>query len=175
MLREMLAAAIRLVRSPVAAYNAILTEKPYPLVRRIVLLGLTPLYALISISTGLVTGPYKYVLVALTPFMVLLEWIFRAAFLTAIAHLFGSKAPFRINLLVYGYAQSPYLLAIPALLLPIKFLSFLILFLNGWSMLFLYIGLALAHGLSRNRTLLVLLVSQFLPLLVLAGLATLGA
>ncbi|MGE5549454.1 MAG: Yip1 family protein [Bacteroidota bacterium] len=183
MLRQILIAATWLVRSPIAAYHALLDRKPYSLVRWIILLGMSPIVGLFFVeSLGTVRvgeAPLPkdllYILVpVLTPIFVLTGWTLQSFILTVFSRLAGSRVPFRVNLLIFGYAQVPYLLSLPALFLPLDFLRALLFFLNGWSLVFLYLGLNVGHGLGRGRTLFILIFSQLLaPLFIAAVLAML--
>jgi len=160
MLSEIFRAAVSLVQSPITAYDALLTKHPFKLVRRIVILSMTPILAVYV--AGSWDGPLRYILVAFTPLFSLLSWVLQAGILTLFTRIMGSKGSFRTNLLIFGYAQSPMLMLLPALLLPLGFLYLLTAVLNTWSVFFLYIGLARGHQLSRGRQFFVLLGSQFL-------------
>ncbi|MGE5599036.1 MAG: YIP1 family protein [Bacteroidota bacterium] len=173
-----------LVRSPVAAYQALLEKRPYSLVRWIVLLGMSPSAGLLYVETlqqfaaeqgAAIQGfpLYLAVLVA-APLTVLIGWLLQSALLTLVSRLAGGRATFRTTMLIFGYAQAPYLLTLPALFLPLGFLPLLLLFLNGLTLFYLYLGLLLAHGLGRGRTLFVLLAGQLLLPLLLTLVAIFG-
>ncbi|MGE5528047.1 MAG: YIP1 family protein [Patescibacteria group bacterium] len=172
MLRETLSLAIRLVRSPAAAFDALLATKPYSAVIRLVLAALAPVTA-VSLA-GYLPGISRLLLVLLTPPLVFGGWLVWSAVMTVFTRLLGGGGGFLTNLLVYGYAQVPYILALPALLavvaglLPFDVPAFILFFLNGWSILLLYIGLARGHGFSRGRALAALLGGQMLLPLLLA-------
>ena len=184
MIREMIKAAVLLLRSPAQAYDAMLDRKPLGLVGRLVLLGLSPIYAVALINSMSILGSEGVVFtgsaitilsIVLTPILVLIEWLMRAAILTIMIRLVGGVAPFRTNLLVYGYSQALYLFVLPVVLLFTRALYFVLLFAGPWTMVLLYIGLLRSQGLSRGRTLVVLLLSQFfVPLLLFFLVVSLG-
>ncbi len=167
-MREILAAALWLVRSPFAAFQAVLASRPLRVVSRIVLLGRAPVNAALLAATIPVLqkeGMFdirlpRPILILAAPLLALGEWLFNTALLSAVARLAGSKARLIDTLLVYGYAQAPYLFVRPALLFPFSILQLAVLFANGWSLILLFLGVLLSHGLGRGRTFLVLLASQ---------------
>ncbi len=160
-----MSATIKLVRSPLAAYDELLQkDNALSLVGRMVALGKAPLLALFVLGMEQqMNRSQLYILVALTPFLVLVfDWCLQALLLILAVRLAGGRMSFRAGLVIYGYAQATYIFALPALLLPFSVLYFLIFFLNILNIFLLYVGIFRGSGLSRGRSFLVLFATTFL-------------
>ena len=176
-MKELLTAALWLVRSPFTAYQAMLANRPLRVISRIVLLSRAPVNAAILATIipllqkqgvfDIRIPRLDLVLVLAAPLLALGEWLLSTALLAFVARLAGSRTRFSDTLLVYGYAQVPYLFVLPSLLFPFSVLQLALFVANGWSLILLYIGVFLSHGLGRGRTLFILLAGQLLiPLLL---------
>jgi hypothetical protein len=183
-LRETIAAMLWLVRSPIEAFDAMLAKKPFRLILRIVFLGLSPAAAA-TLFQIIKKPPFDQISLkgsSLQAFVILgalvmavMQWFFDAFLLAVFVRFFGGKLPFRMNLLIVGYAQTPYLFSLPALLFSREAFAIALLFCRGWSLLFLYVGIMRGYGFTRGRALAVLLFCQFfVPLLLILILMSMG-
>ena len=118
-MKELLTAALWLVRSPFTAYQAMLANRPLRVIGRIVLLSRAPVNAAILATIipllqkqgvfDVRIPRLNLVLVLAAPLLALGEWLLSTALLAFVARLAGSRTRFSDTLLVYGYAQVPYL------------------------------------------------------------------